>query len=137
LVPALGQSHAELVTADDLKAALYDVLSHNDLFDAVNLSDRLSIGLHISRAAAPDRNTTRYEGTATANPPALYGSINYEADVDVARQMSSVRLSFDRGVARRCGYGVPNGMSRPATAWRLTAGRRTNRSCGPRATVSA
>jgi hypothetical protein len=31
LLPTLGQSHAELVTADDLKSALYDVLSHNNL----------------------------------------------------------------------------------------------------------
>jgi len=99
LPPALGQSHAELATADDLKTALYGVLSHNDLFDALYLSERLGIGLRISRPEALDRNTTRYEGTATANPPVLYGFIDYEVDVDVPRQMSTVRLSFG---SRRC-----------------------------------
>jgi hypothetical protein len=94
LIPAQGQSHPEIVTADDLKAAIHDLLSHNDLFDAGHLSDRLGIGLRISPQKALNPNTISYEGTATANPPALYGSIHYEADVDPIRQVSSVRLSF-------------------------------------------
>ncbi len=91
---ALAQSRAEIVTADDLKAALHDVLSHNNLFDAAYLSDRLGIGLHIARPEAVDRDTTRFEGTATATPPTLYGLFQYEADVDRAQQTSTVRVSF-------------------------------------------
>jgi hypothetical protein len=94
LLPSLGQTSAEVVTADDLKAALHDVLSHNNLFDAVFVSDRLGIGLHISQFGAQDRDFTRVHGTATSNPPALYGSIEYEADVDRARQVSTAHLSF-------------------------------------------
>jgi hypothetical protein len=94
LLPSLGQSGAELVTVDDLKAALHDVLSHNNLFDATYLSDRLGIDLHVSQFGAQDRDFTRIQGTATANPPALYGSIEYEASVDRARQVSTAHLSF-------------------------------------------
>jgi hypothetical protein len=96
---ALAQSRAEIVTDNDLKVALHDVLSHNNLFDAAYLSDRLDIGLHIGRPEAVDRDTTRFAGTATASPPALYGWFTYEADVDRARQTSTVRVYF---VAKSC-----------------------------------
>jgi hypothetical protein len=102
LPPALGQQHAALVSADDLKAALHDVLSHNSLFDSSYLSDRLGIGLRISRPEpAPwDSDTTRFEGIATANPPLLYGSIEYAADMDRSRKTSTARLTFgSRGCA--------------------------------------
>lgn len=93
LQPAAGQSRAELVTAGDLKAAIHDVLSHNNLFDAGYLSDRLGIGLRTSLYGA-DGDRTSFEGTATRSPPALYGSISYDASVDVARQVSTVRMTF-------------------------------------------
>jgi hypothetical protein len=91
---ALGQSHAELTSADDLKVALHDVLTRNDLFDVLFLSDRLGLGLRISHPETLDRDQTRYRGTATTNPPALYGVIRYEVDVDRTRQTSAARLSF-------------------------------------------
>jgi hypothetical protein len=82
-----------LVTADDLKAAIHDVLSHNNLFDTGYLSDRLGIGLRIYRDGA-DGDRTSYTGTATRSPPALYGLISYDANVDVARQVSTVSMTF-------------------------------------------
>jgi hypothetical protein len=94
LLPGLAQSRAELVTADDLKTALHDVLSHNNLFDAIYLSDRLGISLHISRPKSQDSDTTRFEGTATASPSALYGPIEYYVDVNRARHVSTAHVSF-------------------------------------------
>jgi hypothetical protein len=98
LPPALGREHPELMSADDLKAALHDVLSHHDLFDPSYLSDRLGIGLRIYLLEplniGSDRDTSRFEGIATANPPLLYGSIEYETDVDRSRKTSSARLTF-------------------------------------------
>ena len=81
LIPAVGQTGAELATAGDLKAALHDVLSNNNLFDAIYLSNKLGIALHISRPESLDRDETRFEGTATASPPVLYGSIEYSRKV--------------------------------------------------------
>jgi hypothetical protein len=104
-LPALGQPHPELVTAEDQKSALYDVLSHNNLFDAKYLSDRLGIGLHIVRRKADPSMakllgpSINFDGTPTTNPPGLYGSMEYSVGVDEARQTPSVRLSL---AARSC-----------------------------------
>jgi hypothetical protein len=95
MLPVLGRAQTGLATTDDLKVALHDVLTHNNLFDAAYVSDRLAIGLRISRPEPTDRNSAVYLGTATTNPPALYGDINYEVNVDLARQVSTAHMSFD------------------------------------------
>lgn len=94
LTTASGQSPTDLATANDLEAALYDVLSHGNLFDAAYLSDRLQIGLRTSRPKALDLDATRFEGIATASPPVLNGSIEYYADVDRARKVSMAHFRF-------------------------------------------
>jgi hypothetical protein len=89
----LGQSQGDLGTADDLKAAMHDVLQHNNLLDSAYLSDRLGLGLRVHVIhETTGSDGTHYEGIPTTSPPALYGFLEYEARVDSARQTSDARL---------------------------------------------
>jgi len=103
LLAGLGRpaSAAEIATADDLKDALHDLLSHQNLFDLRYLSNKLNIELHISPAEARDNGATRFVGTATKSPSLFYGYFEYSADIYTAQRESWATISFG---SRKCGW---------------------------------
>lgn len=95
MLPVLAHA-GTLLTDEDLKTALRDVLSHGNLFDIAYVSEKLDLSVHVSRLERISPYGRVLSVVATTTPLALYGDPEYSLRWDNFKEVSSasLRLNF-------------------------------------------